>query len=84
MHIIISQLPLCGNLCVEAQLPIIVDTANVLFTSVVPFLHSDLDLLRDAALTCEDPAQRWKCKQCGNRINTEEVENRFVIFCGSV
>lgn len=39
-------------------------------------MYRDLDLLRDAGLTCEDPALRWKCKHCGNRINTEEVENR--------
>lgn len=39
---------------------------------------SDLDLLRDAGLTCEDASQRWKCRHCGNRINTEEVENRCV------
>jgi hypothetical protein len=42
----------------------------------VSHVHRDLDLLRDAGLTCADPAQRWKCKHCSNRINTEEIENR--------
>ena len=37
----------------------------------------DLDLLRDATLTCDEESQRWKCRHCGNRINTEEVENRY-------
>jgi hypothetical protein len=58
-----------------AHLPVNEVVVMVVFVCTL-VVHRDLDLLRDAGLTCADPARRWKCKHCSNRINTEEIENR--------
>jgi hypothetical protein len=70
----------CVSACSVTGLTLSIVPPPVLLLTGVLFcvfhVHRDLDLLRDAGLTCADPAQRWKCKHCSNRINTEEIENR--------
>lgn len=39
-------------------------------------LCRDIDLLRDDSLVLKEPSERWKCIQCQNHLNVEEIENR--------
>ncbi|CAM9091188.1 unnamed protein product, partial [Phaeothamnion confervicola] len=37
-----------------------------------------IDLCRDPAVTCADPAERWRCVQCGHRYDLRAVELALV------